>query len=275
MRPASRRFQPSLVAAHALLVVLCAATLFPIYWMILTSVRPVNDVFSASVWPSVMTLDNYVYVWTHLPIGRMLLNTFAMAALVTLGQLFTSLLAAYAFARWEFRGSRAVYLLVVGTWLVPFQVTMIPNYVMLARLNWLNTLAGLVVPQLAAAFAILLLRGYVKSFPRELLDAARVDGASSWRTLWQVVVPNLRAPLSALAILIFISTWKEYFWPLLVSSKPDQTVVQVGVQMFQSAEGELWGPLMAASTLACLPVFALYLVLQRQVVDAFVRSGLK
>jgi ABC-type glycerol-3-phosphate transport system permease component len=262
-------------AAHGVMIVLCGVALFPVYWMVVTSLRPANDILSGALMPGSLTLDNYAFVWREIPMARMLVNTFAMALLVTLGQLLTGLLAAYAFARWRLPGGRALFLVFVGTWLVPLQVTMLPNYVLLARLQWLNSLAALVVPQLAAAFAIILLRQHLLGFPRDLLDAACIDGASSWRTLWGIVVPNLRAPLAALAILLFISTWKEYFWPLLVTSKPEQSVVQVGLQMFASQEGDLWGPMMAASTLACLPIFALYLVLQRQVVDAFVRSGLK
>jgi sn-glycerol 3-phosphate transport system permease protein len=174
----------------------------------------------------------------------MLANTLLMSLLVTGAQVLTSLLAAYAFAGWQFRGNRTLFLVFVGTWLVPFQVTMIPNYVLLARLGWLNTLAALVVPQFTAAFAIILLRQYMKAFPRELLDAARIDGASSWR-------------------------------PLLVTNKPEQSVIQVGMQTFLSQEGDAWGPLMAGATLACLPIFLLYVALQRQVTDACVRSGLK
>lgn len=267
--------RPDLLLGHGVLLLLSFITLFPIYWMVITSLTPTGEIFSSRLVPTELTLEHYLYVWQQIPIGRMLLNTFLMALLVTGAQLLTSLLAAYAFTRWDFPGSRVLFLLFVGTWLVPFQVTMIPNYVLLARLGWLNTLAALVVPQVAAAFAIILLRQYMKGFPRELLDAARIDGASSWRTLWWVVVPNLRAPLVALAILIFISTWKEYFWPLLVTNKPEQSVVQIGLQMFLTQEGDLWGPLMAGSTLASLPVFLLYVALQRQVIDAFIRSGLK
>jgi ABC-type glycerol-3-phosphate transport system permease component len=198
-----------------------------------------------------------------------------MAALVMVSHLVTSILAGYAFARWEFPGSRLLFLLFLGTWLVPFQVVMIPNYVLLARLNWLNTIMGLVAPQLATAFGVILLRQYMKAFPRELLDAARMDGAGSWRALWSIVVPNLKAPIAALAILYFISAWNEYVWPILVTSKPENTVIQVGLQMFLTSEGDQWGPLMAAATIASAPIFLLYLWLQRHVIDAFVRSGLK
>ena len=269
------RFSPRQLSGHGVLLLLSALTIFPLYWMVVTSLRPASDIVSVDLVPRAVTLDNYISVWREIPIARMLVNTLLMSLIVTVAQVLTSLLAAYAFAAWTFPGSRLLFLLFVGTWLVPFQVTMIPNYVLLARLGWLNTLAALVVPQFVAAFAIILLRQYMKAFPRDLLDASRIDGASSWRTLWLIVVPNLRAPLAALAILIFISSWKEYFWPLLVTSKPEQSVVQVGLQMFLSQEGDSWGPLMAGATLACMPVFLLYLGLQRQVTEAFVRSGLK
>jgi multiple sugar transport system permease protein/sn-glycerol 3-phosphate transport system permease protein len=147
--------------------------------------------------------------------------------------------------------------------------------VRLAQLGWLKTMAALVVPQLASAFAVILLRQHMKAFPRELIEAAQIYGASNWRILWSLVVPNMRAPLATLGILLFISTWNEYFWPLLVIRRIESSVVQVGLQMFLSQEGDQWGPLMAAANIATLPVLAVYVALQRQVVDAFVRSGIK
>ncbi|GIW05739.1 MAG: ABC transporter permease [Dehalococcoidia bacterium] len=270
-----KRLTASSIFGHAVLVLLSLISIGPIYWMFLSSLRPENEIYSTNPLPSSISLENYIFVWQSIPIGNMLANTFLMAALITIGQLMICLLAGYALARWEFRGSRLFFFLFLGTWLIPFQVIMIPNYVLLSRLGWLNTLQGLVVPQLATAFGIILLRQHMKAFPRELLDAARIDGAGSWRVLWSIVVPNLRAPLAALAILYFIGGWNEYFWPLLVSNKPEQTVVQVGLQMFLTQEGNQWGALMAAAALASLPVFVLYVILQRQVVEAFLRSGLK
>jgi ABC-type glycerol-3-phosphate transport system permease component len=260
---------------HAVLIALSVACLAPIYWMLVTSLKPPTEIFERSLLPASISFENYAFVWKNVPVGRMLTTTFLMAALQTVGQLLTSLLAAYAFARWRFPGDNVLFLLFVGTWLVPLQVTMLPNYVLVARLGWLDTLAALVVPQLAAAFSIVLMRQYMKAFPRDLMDASQLDGANSWRTLWGIVVPNLRAPLAALGILLFISAWNEYFWPLLVTRKIESSVIQVGLQMFMTQEGDLWGPMMAAATLASLPIFVLYLILQRQVIDAFIRSGLR
>jgi sn-glycerol 3-phosphate transport system permease protein len=265
----------STIGGHAVLVALSLVCLAPIYWMLVTSLKPPAEIFDRALVPGSLTFENYAFFWRNVPIGRMLTTTFLMAALQTIGQLLTSLLAAFAFARWRFPGDNLLFLLFVSTWLVPLQVTMLPNYVLVAQLGWLDSLVALVVPQLAAAFSIVLMRQYMKGFPRDLMDAAQLDGASSWRTLWGIVTPNLRAPLAALGILLFISTWNEYFWPLLVTRKIESSVIQVGLQMFMTQEGDLWGPLMAASTLASLPIFVLYLALQRQVIDAFIRSGLR
>ena len=264
------------LVTHVALGLLALASVFPIYWMFATSLEPPSTVLDQSLLPGGLTLDNYTEVFRTIPMGRMLLNTFRMAFLQTAVQLFTALCAAYAFGRWRFRGDRLLFLVFVATWLVPFQATMIPNYVRLARLGWLNSVWAVVVPQFVAAFAVILLRQHLKAFPSELIDAARMDGASSWGVLWRVVVPNLRAPLAALAILQFISAWNEYFWPLLVLDDVNESVVQIGLQMYLSSEqGNQWGPLMAAASIASLPILVLYVFLQRHVIDAFVRSGLK
>jgi sn-glycerol 3-phosphate transport system permease protein len=260
---------------HAALLAVCAITIVPFYWMFSTSLKAPNEIFEFRPLPAAPTFDNYGYMWRAIPVGAMLVNTGLNAVCLMLGQGLLSIMAAYGFARWRFRGDTALFLMFVGTWLVPFQVTMLPNYVLLSRLGWLDTLQALVVPHLGGALGVIMLRQFMKSFPHELIEAARLDGASSWSILWRVMVPNLRAPIAAIAILSFITTWNEYFWPLLVTSKIDRTVVQVGLQMFLSAEGEQWGALMAAATVATVPVLIVYLVFQKQVIDAFVKSGLR
>lgn len=271
----ARRPRRPNVVGHGAMIVLVVLSVFPLYWMVVTSFKPANEMLQLTFWPSAPTLEHYAFMWRSIPMQRMLTNTVAMSVLVTVAQLLTALLAAYAFARWTFPGGRLLFGLFALTWLVPFQVTMIPNYVLLADLRWLDTLMALVVPQVASTFAVLLLFQSVRAFPRDLFDAARIDGANSWSTLWRVVVPNLRAPLATLAILLFISTWNEYFWPLLVTRDIERSVVQIGLQMFLTSEGDLWGPLMAAATVASLPILVLYLVLQKQVIESFMKSGLR
>ncbi|KFL25639.1 sugar ABC transporter permease [Devosia sp. 17-2-E-8] len=262
-------------AGHLVMVLLSLFCLFPVYWMVVTSLRPANAIFETSLWPSSISLDNYAYALNAIPIVRMLINTFVISIVVTVTQLFTGLLAAYAFARWRFRFDKLVYTAVALTWLVPFQVVMIPNYLLVAQMGLLDSVVALILPHFASALAILLLAQSMRGFPKEVVEAARMDGARSWRVLWEVMTPNLRGTIASLAILIFISTWNEYFWPLLLSRTAENSVVQIGIQMFMTSEGNAWGPLMAASTMASLPILIIYIVLQRQVVQSFMKSGIR
>lgn len=260
---------------HAVMVLLSFVSIFPIYWMIVTSLRPENEIFSTALWPSDPTFDNYLFVLTRVPMLQMLFNTTIVSAATALLQVTTGMFAAYALVRWRMRLSSVVHGLIALSWLVPFQVTMIPNYVLASRLGLLDTLTGLVVPNAAHAFAILLLYHAMRAFPTEVLEAARMDGARSFRILWQIVTPNMGAPIASLSIIAFISAWNEYFWPLLLSRKPENSVVQIGLQMFMTQEGNLWGPLMAVAALASLPILLIYLVLQRHVIESFMKSGIR
>ncbi|WP_338082649.1 carbohydrate ABC transporter permease [Dietzia kunjamensis] len=221
-----------------------------------------------------MSIQNFVDVIDQIPILGMLWNTFLMAAILTVFQLLTSILASYAFARFEFFGKSVALFLFLGSWLVPFQITMIPNYLMVSQMGLLNTIAGVVVPNLVSAFGVLMLMQHMRSFPGDLLDAAKVDGRNSWQTLWSVVVPNMRPALAALTIMLFITAWNDYLWPSLIMRQSD-ALIQVGIRSFLTDEGNNWGAVMAAAGMACIPVFLLYIVLQKHVVAGFVRSGIK
>ncbi|MHA6630414.1 carbohydrate ABC transporter permease [Pseudonocardia sichuanensis] len=262
------------IGGHLVLAVAGVASAFPVYWMYATSLKPAEDVLDQRLVPDAVTLDNYAYVLANLPFGSMMLGTFTMAAAVAVGTVLTAVLAAFALARWDFPLKRIIMLLVVCTWLVPVQATMLPNYVLISQLGLLGTVTAVVVPQVVSAVSVLMLFQHINSFPRELFDAATMDGRSPFNTLVTVLLPNLRPAIAAVSILAFISAWNEYFWPTMVLRGGDQ-LIQVGVRAFLTSEGNDWGAMMAASGLACLPVFALYIALQRQVVDAFVRSGLR
>ncbi|AKR55833.1 N-Acetyl-D-glucosamine ABC transport system, permease protein 2 [Devosia sp. H5989] len=275
LRRISDRSGLNTAAGHLLMVLLSIFCLFPVYWMVASSFRPANAMFETSLWPMTGSLDNYTQAIDAIPIGRMLINTLVFSAVSTVLQLLTGILAAFAFARWKFPFDKLVYTGVALTWLVPFQVVMIPNYLLVAQMGLLDNVLALILPNLASALAILLLAQAMRGFPKEVVEAARMDGARNWRILWEVLVPNLRGTIASLAILIFISTWNEYFWPLLLSRTAENSVVQIGIQMFMTTEGNQWGPLMAASTLASLPVLIIYIVLQRQVVQSFMKSGIR
>lgn len=266
---------PRAWVAHGVMIPLAVVSLFPVWWMFVTSLRPENDIYSSLPWPSSPTLGNYVYAMEAIPVVRMLLNTALYSFFATIAQMLTAVLAAWAFVRWRFAFDRALFALIAMTWLVPFQVVMIPNYILVSRMGLVDTVTALLLPNTVSAFAILLLVQSMRSFPREVVEAAEIDGAGHWKVLWRVVVPNLRAPLAALSILLFISTWNDYFWPLLLTRTSESAVIQIGLKMFLAEEEYQWGPAMAISSLACLPVLLLYIVLQRQVIDSFVKAGLR
>lgn len=268
------RSHAGIIVGHVILIALALFSVFPVYWMFATALRAPGDALDQTLLPWPLSFENFAYVWNTVPIGSMLINTFVMSLILAAVQLFIAILAAYGFAVWDFVGSKFLMFLFIGSWLVPFQVTMIPNYLLVSQMGLLGTVGGVIVPQLAGAFAVLLMVQHMRAFPRELLEAAQLDGRSSWSTLWTVVVPNMKPALAALGIMGFISAWNEYLWPALIMRQGD-ALIQVGVRSFLSAEGNNWGATMAAAGLACVPVLLIYIFLQRYVVDAFVRSGLK
>lgn len=263
------------VVGHIVLIVVAFASIFPIYWMFATAFRQPVDAAAQTLFPWPLSLDSFSTVWQQIPILSMIGNTFVMALSVAACQLVIAILAAYGFSMWQFPGKNVLFLFFIGSWLVPFQVTMIPNYVLISQLGLLGTIAGVIVPNICSAFAVMLMRQHMQSFPRELIDAAHMDGRNSWGILLRVVLPNMRPALAALGIMLFIEAWNNYLWPALIFQHQSNALVQVGIRSFLGSEGDNWGAIMAASGLACLPIFLIYLFLQRYIVDGFVRSGLR
>ena len=260
--------------SHLILAAVSLFCVFPIYWLVATSVRRPGDMYSQTPFPWPITFGNYSDAFHKAKVVDLLINTATVAVASTVIQLLVALLTAYGFAMHQFRFKNLLYLAFVATWLIPFQVTMLPNYLLLHSLGFLNTLTGVVLPTMCSVLAVLMLRQHLDSFPKELVAAAKMDGLSSWRILWTVVVPNLRPALTALSILLFINSWNEYFWPSVVLQQRN-AVLQLGLRSFMTAEGNDWGPMMALAAMSCVPVFLIYLAMQRRVVNAFVRSGLK
>jgi sn-glycerol 3-phosphate transport system permease protein len=264
--------------AHGVLLVSCLLTLFPLLWMVSTSFKAPSDIFTPELTlvPPHPTGANYLAAWKAVPLGRYLWNSTVSSVAITGSQILSSLLAAYGFARYRFRGREFLFSLFLGTMIVPIHVVMIPNYILVSRLGWLDTLAALIVPQLSNAFGVFMLRQHLLTLPRELFDAAAIDGAGNWRALWRIVVPIIRPALSALAVLFFLNAWNQYFWPLLVLTTPEVQTIPLGLQRFASGEaGTSWGPLMAVATMASVPALAAYLLAQRHIISSFVTSGLK
>ncbi len=269
-----------LASLHLLVIALCALTIFPLLWMVSTAFKDAREVFAPGLRliPSAPTLANFPDAFRVFPIGWWFFNSATIAVATTLGKLAISLPAAYAFTRLDFPGRRLCFSLVVGTMIVPFVVTIIPSYIMVAKLDWLNTRQGVIVPSVAhTAFYVFLLRQYILTLPPEIFDAARIDGAGPWSILWRIVVPNIRPAIAVVTILAFLGAWNQYIWPLLVLNDLDAKTLAVGMQFFarNSDSGQLWGPMMATATLATIPPLALYALAQRQIISTFVTSGVK
>lgn len=264
--------------AHLVLLAAVFVTFVPLVWMLGVSLKPPGEVFADPLnpLPSSPTLGNYLGVFASADVARQLFNSVVFAGGVTLGQVAVAVPAAYFFARDDSRAARRLFAAFLLTMPVPFIVFYVPNYILVSDLGLLGTHAGLILPQVASAYGIFLLRQHFKAFPESVLDAARVDGASEWTVMWRVVFPASRAAVAALAIFVFITTWNEYVWPLLVAPEPEMRILSVGVAQFASGEGgNRWGPIMAAATLASAPTLLAYLAARRQVLAVLTEGAVK
>jgi len=267
--------RPMRTLGHVALLILCLSILMPLAIVLGTAFKPANEVYQATMLPGVPTLDNFRTLFAKTDFARYVWNSSGTTALRVAGQLALGVLAAYAFARFTFRGRELMFAAVLGAMMIPQVLTMLPVYIMMAQLGWFDTWAALIVPNLATPIAVFLLRQHMLSFPSELLDAAQMDGAGHWTTLWRVIVPNLGPALSALTIIIFIDSWNEYFWPLLVTESSASRTIQIGLREFLQEDMNDYGALMAGITVASIPAVAVFLFFQRRVMDTFVSSGLK
>lgn len=264
------------VGTNVTLLALGGLMVFPVLWAAVTSFKPASAVYDIGVHPSTLTVDNYRQALDVFPLARLLLNTTVFAAGSAVGQATLALLAAYGVARHGGRRRTVWLALLVGSVIVPQQALVLPDYLMVSRLGLLDSYLGLVLPQLGStAVAVFLLYRQVVAFPPELIEAAQLDGATDRVVLLRVLLPNLRGVLVALVTVLFIQTWNEYLWPLLVTDGMEQATVQIGLTIFQTEQGTSWGPMMAAACLAAAPLVVVFVIAQRRIVDTFVHTGLR
>ncbi|MBL6615845.1 MAG: carbohydrate ABC transporter permease [Reyranella sp.] len=274
------RRRTSQVALHAAFIAACAATLFPLLWMVRTAFAPSHDVFRAtlSLWPDNATLGNFAAAFRLHPVGTWFVNSVVVAGAITLGKLALAVPAGFAFSVLSFRGRDAAFALVVGTMTVPYVITLLPTYVAVASIGLYDTLTGVIVPAVGhCGFVVFFLRQAFKALPRELFEAARIDGAGPWRQMLTIALPNIWGAVAAMAVLSFLGAWNLYLWPHLILDATEHKTLSIGLKLFATTgeQGGEWGPLMATALLAALPVVLLYLVAQRQLVSAFATSGIR
>ncbi len=261
----------------AALAAFALAVVFPFIWMLLTSVKPESEVvkYPPQLLPDVWTLEAYTNIWQRVPFGRFFLNSLLFAGGVTLISLFLDSLTAYALSRLQFPGRDVIFIIILIALMLPFQVTFIPLYVTVHELGLLNTFGGLIIPRATNAFGIFMLRQFFSTLPRELDDAARIDGASELYIYSRIVLPLSKPALATLAVFHFMYNWNDFLWPLLITSTTDMRTLPAGLALFMGQHVVEYAVLMAGATLALAPLFVAFLFAQRYFVQGIALTGLK
>jgi multiple sugar transport system permease protein len=288
----SRRMKRvSRILLYIILIVLAFLMIVPLAWMIITSFRP--DYSQARVasnsFLEFLNWNNYVTAWYRANFSQYALNTVIYATVSTIAQVILCAMAGYAFARLKFRGSNILFILVLVTMMIPFQMLLVPLFVMLRHwplaggnnlfgaggTGFIDSLSGLILPNLVTAFGIFLMRQFTLSLPSELADAARIDGASEFQIFSKIMLPLTKPALMTLAIFAFQETWNDFTWPLIISTTARSRTLQLGLQTFQDQTLTEWGPLMAGTVITVLPLLLIFIVGQRYFVEGISLTGTK
>jgi len=262
---------------YIILFVIGITMIFPFLWMLSTSLKEPSQIFAASssIIPSPIVFRNYLDTWKAIPFGRFYINSIVVALAVTFGQLLTSSMAAYAFARLKFPGRDKIFFAYLATMMVPGMVTMIPVFVLLKELNWLDSYKALIMPAIFTAYGTFMLRQFFMTLPSELEDAAKIDGCSLWRIYWQIILPLSKPALATLGTFTFLGSWQNFIWPLIVTSSEEMKTLPIGLSYFQDMYSTNWTMLMAASVIVLLPALLVFIFNQRFITKGIAMSGLK
>ena len=291
-----RSFFTNELALHIFLISVGLLVTIPIFIAVFASFKVPTDIinYPPTLLPEVWTFENYVKAWTSTPFSRFILNSVVQTGIIVVFNVLFSLMAAYAFSFLQFPGRDILFYVVIASLMIPFQLTFIPNFLLVSGLperclgllgegatfcNYLgsNSYFGLTAPFLASAFGVFLLRQHFMTVPKDFHDSARIDGASNWRFLWQILVPLSRGPISAFAIFAFLGAWSQYLWPLIITSDENWRTIQIGLRffLFDQERGADWGAIMASAVIALLPTLLIFLIAQRQLVKGIAMTGLK
>ncbi len=275
----SARRRGMLADALVYLILTAGAVLviFPFVWMVDTSLMTLSETVTYPPhWvPASLQFVNYPTAWTQAAFPRYVVNTVFIAVCTTSGMLVTSTLAAYAFSQMRFFGKDVVFIGILATMMIPFEVTMIPDFLVVKKLGWFNTYWAQIVPWTASVFSIFLLRQFFSGLPKDLWEAAQLDGSTHLTYLTRVVVPLSTPALTTAGLFGFLGSWNSFVWPLIVTKEDAMRPIQVGLSAFVQEEGVQWHLLMAGATITVLPVIVIFLFVQRQFIEGIARSGLK
>ena len=261
-------------ALHLLLAGGAALVLLPFLIMLMVSLMPKEVILSRAFAWDLVNFNNYFEIFKAVPFGRFYWNSLFVAITTTLIQIITASLAAFAFARLRFRGRDALFLVYLATLMIPFQVTMIPNFILIRYLRWYDTYQALILPTAFSVFSTFLMRQYFMSVPLDLDEAARMDGAGSWRIWAQIIMPLSGPVLATLAIFNFQASWNDFLWPLVITNSLDMRTIPVGLSSFQGEFNTEWHLLMTGSVIALLPILIIYIIGQNWFVRGIAFSGM-
>lgn len=272
-----RLFPGDRAVGYVFVLACCAVTVIPLLYMISLSLQSDADIFSGNpvLWPKVLHPDNFVTLFQRAPFARFFLNSVIMAGVITLSHLVFDPLVGYVFAKFDFPFKRTMFVVILATLMIPFFVRMIPVYVMFSQVDWLNSYQGLIVPFLMDAYGIFLMRQFFEPLPDELIDAARVDGASELRIYTRVILPQAKPAMGVLALFTFVFQWNNFLWPLIVTSTTDMRTMPVGLTLFNQEYFTQWNLTAAGSVVLFVPTALLFFFTQRYLVRGIALTGLK
>ena len=272
-----RLFPGDRAASYLLLVLLGLVTVLPLLYMLALSLQSDAEVFAGEpvLWPAEPQWDNFVRLFEAAPFGRFFLNSLVMAGAITIAHLVFDPLVGYVFAKFDFPGKRIAFVAVLSTLMVPFFVRMLPIYAIFSNLGWIDTYQGLIVPFLMDAYGIFLMRQFIQPLPDELIEAARVDGASELRIYLQIILPQCKPALSVLALLTFVFQWNEFLWPLIATSTTEMRTMPIGLTLFNQEYFTQWNLTAAGALILFVPTALFFVVTQKFLVEGISLSGLK
>lgn len=262
---------------YILLTIGALVMVAPFIWMLSTSFKPQAETitFPPQLLPKRPTLENYTQVFERLNMVRLYMNTAYVAVVKTVVNVYTSTLIGYVFGKFNFRGRDVLFYLVLSTWIIPFEVYMIPLYVMMVNMHLGNTYWALIIPEISSAYAVFLFRQFMFTIPNDLLDAARIDGAGEWRIFHSIVLPLARPVVATLVAFFFMWNWNDFLWPLIVLTTSDKYLLPLGLSMMVAEFGTQYGMLMAGASLAIVPVLMVFVSVQRYIIEGIALTGFK
>ncbi|GMR70488.1 carbohydrate ABC transporter permease [Aerococcus viridans] len=272
-----RKLSAGQIITFVLLTIGAFSMILPFFWMVSTSIKTTGETLAIPpVWlPENWQWSNYETALTMAPFEQYFINSVIITLSSTIGEVITSILAAFAFSKLQFFGKNILFTILISTMMVPFELLMIPNYLTLSKMGMINSYWAMIIPFLASVFSVFLLKQNFEAVPKQLYYAAKVDGASDWRFLWQILVPMSKSSIVTVVILKMIGSWNSFMWPLMVTNETHLRPLPVGLQAFTTEAGTYFELLMAAATIVVLPMIIIYLFLQKYIIKGISNTGVK